>query len=396
MVALKRTFSPLWQNGRGWVLVLVAAGWMLSFGVRMTFPAMLPHIRGQFGLTLTESGLILTVLWSAFGIMQFPGGLLGDKLGERNVLVSSTFLSIAGIFLLALASSRFLFYLGTALFGLATGLFAVPRLTVLTNTFTDHDSTAIGITSASGNLGNTVLPISAGMLAVYFSWRIGFLVTLPLFVITAIGLWKVIPEFSSSTPAKTIVSRRTAGRLRIGLKSRRILLSGTALMAMAFTYQGLTGFYPTYLVLNKGFSGGVATTIFGLFFGVSMVMQILAGIGATRFGSRPILITCSGFAVVGLAMLPFVNGLANVIVLTVFMAAAVGFWPVVSAYMINWLPADIEGGALGFVRTVQQLLGSGGPLAVGVMADAGLFDSAFLLLAGVGVLALVLCLLLPD
>lgn len=385
----------LWRQGRGQVLLFVALGWLLSFGVRMTFPALLPNIRTDLDLSLTEAGFVLTALWIAFGVMQFPGGMLSDKLGERVVLAGSTALSMVGIGIIVVGQTWVLFLLGTVLFGFATGFFATPRITVLTNTFDEHSSTAIGITSASGNIGNVILPISAGMLAVALGWRIGFAVTLPLFILTTIALWRVIPKNVSEPRSEPLLSIDTAGRLRAGLVVRPIIIGGVALSAMAFIFQGMTGFYPTYLVIEKGFGEGLAATVFGLFFAMSIITQVLAGIGAVRFGSRLILFACAGTGIVGLASLPYVSSITQIVLLTLLLSVVSGFWPVMHTFLVRQLPAEVEGSGLGLIRTIQQVVGAAGPMMVGVLADAGLFDEAFLVLAGLGAVATGLCLRLP-
>jgi MFS family permease len=65
------------------------------------------------------------------------------------------------------------------------------------------------------------------------------------------------------------------------------------------------------------------------------------------------------------------------------------FWPVGNAYVVEVVPDDIQGTTVGLSRTVFLLVGAAGPTFVGVAADAGGFDEAFLALAGLALVGVV-------
>lgn len=147
-----------------------------------------------------------------------------------------------------------------------------------------------------------------------------------------------------------------------------LLVSGTRFVVPAllpqikttfvvFTWQGFTAFFPTYLVAEKGLDQGIATTLYGVFFGTAAVVQPLAGKAGDRYGYRPLLLTFAGTAALSVLALPFVDGLAV-------------------------LPDDVEGVSYGLLRTVYLGIGATGSVAVGAFADADLFDEAFLFLGG--------------
>jgi len=41
----KQLGATLWQDGRGWVLLVVSLGWLLTIGTRIVYRALLPAIR---------------------------------------------------------------------------------------------------------------------------------------------------------------------------------------------------------------------------------------------------------------------------------------------------------------------------------------------------------------
>ena len=386
--ALRAGVDELRGDGRGWILASIAVGWFLTIGARVVFPAVLPAVRASFGFDLTTAGLLLTSLWLAYALAQFPGGLLGDRIGERNVLVASAATAMGVAAALALAVDTATFFAATVAFGLGTGLFTTTRFTVLNDVFPERGATAIGLTASAGSLGSTVLPVAAGFLAAAVSWRAGFWLLFPLYAVTVVGLWRSIPARTSDGPGTAEqFSPANRRRIRRAVTRRPVVLATLSMLLMSALYQGFTGFYPTYLVSVEGLDGEVAAVVFGLFFAAGIVIQPAAGAIADRFGPGVTLVVTTATTAAAVAAVPLVHGVGPLAALTVVVSVQLGFWPVVQAFVVGLLPTEVQGSAFGLLRTVYLIGASFGPTVVGVIADAGRFDVAFLVLAGFGTAA---------
>jgi MFS family permease len=387
----------LWSDGRGIVLLAVSVGWLVSIGVRLVYPALLPSIRADLEFDLTSAGLVVTVLWACYALMQFPGGLLADRIGERAVLTASTALTGAGIGIVVLSTGAVSFLVGTVATGFGSGLYATTRATVLSDIYPERSGTAMGFIQAFGNVGTTVLPPIAGFLAVLVGWRFGIGFLLPIAFGVAIALWFVVPARTSGGDSVVEkLSWETAERLKRGLGNRTVLLVTVSMFLVSVVYQSFTGFYPTYLVLEKGFSEGQAALLYGGFFAVGIGLQLVSGPSGDTVGMRQTLVVSLGAATVGLLVLPFVDRLPAIVLLSGLLSAQLAFWPVVNAYTIEVMPDEMQGTGFGLVRTVYLLSASAGPVVVGRFGDAGMLDTAFLLLAVVAGVALLLCRSLPE
>jgi len=393
---LRTVAAELWSDGRGWILLGVAGGWFLSLGVRLVFPALLPYVREAFALDLTTAGLLVTVLWLGYAVGQFPGGVIGDRIGEGNALVLSTVLSGLAVATVALSPRAWLLFAATAVFGLSTALFGPARFTILTAIYDDRDATAVGVTLSAGEAGNAVLPVVAGVLAAAVSWRLGFGVTVPLFFLMAVVLVRVVPGRLHEASAVDELSWSTLRYVLREVTAPTVLLVSGLHLLLFFVYQGFTGFYPTYLVDVKGLSPSTAAGLFGLFFVVGIAVQPIAGAGGDRFGYRRTLVAVSAVATVGLLALPFVEGVPGLVAVTIVASALLGSTPITQTFLVNQLPADMRGSGLGLLRTGYIALGATGPLVVGAVADRGFFDGAFLGLAAIAAAAIVLSRYMPE
>jgi MFS family permease len=379
--------DELWRDGRGWVFLVVSLGWFLSIGGRLVFPALVPHVRVALGMSLSTAGGVLTALWLAYALTQFPGGLLGDRVGERAILATSMAVSGCGLLVAGTASGLGAFVGGTVLFGVGSGLFSTTRMTVLSDVYPAVSGTAIGLSQAVGNVGTTLLPVLAGVVAVTAGWRGGLaMLVLPVFV-TVVALWRVVPRRTHPPASNEAQSLRAV--LDGVLQPTPLLVAGM-MLAMSMVYQGFTSFYPTYLVTEKALDGETASILFGLFFATGVLVQPLAGLSADTVGPKRTFAGCILVAIFGLVALPFVDGVGALAALTVLLGVQLGFWAVANSFAITVMPEAVQGSGFGLVRTSYLVFAAMAPAGMGILAEVGLFDESFVLLACVAGCALLL------
>ncbi|WP_168216044.1 MFS transporter [Halorussus marinus] len=375
--------SDLASDGRGRILFTIAFGWFLGLGVRLSAPTLVPYIRADFGIGLSTAGLLLSTLWFTYALLQFPGGVLGDWIGERAVLVASSALAIVALAASALAWSTLALFAGFVLLGSATGVYATTRFTSLADVYPDRTATAMGVSSAAGNLGTVLLPAGAGVVAGAASWRLGFAAATPLFALAAVGLWVAVPARTSGQ--ESVADDLSADALRrfvAEVTGRQTLVLTAAMLLMSIVYQGFTSFFPTYLVSIKGLSEGSAALLYSAFFASGILVQPLAGVLADSVGDRPTLLGFSFLSASAIALLLATDEVWLLVVLAVLASAQLGFWPIAQAGVVDSLPTEMQGTGFGLLRTGYLLLAATSPTIVGALGDRGRFDEAFVLLAG--------------
>lgn len=380
----------------GWVLVTIATAWFFLIGIRVMIPALLPFITREFAITLTTAGFLVTILYGIYALCQFPGGLIGDKLGERMVLVLGVGLATVALALLALPFGLIPFVIGLILFGIGSALFAPTRLTVLSDLFPNNSGTAIGITLTAGNVGNTILPALAGIVAVSIGWRFGFVLALPFLIIVCGGLWFTIPSRTSEPMAVDALSASFLGRMIETITERRVYWLTALLIIVEFTWGAMSGLYTTYLVVVKDVPESSAAILLGIFFGWGIIINILAGASSDRFGAKRPLIVLFGIAVIGFWALTVVDGLVSLVLVTLALSSILGGYPIIFPHLNHQLPSDVQGSGLGLIRTGYMAIGATGPVIMGAIGDAGIFDYGFLMLAGMLLVGIVLTVTLPD
>lgn len=392
---LRRTVTELHGDGRGWSVVAVAVGWFLVVGTMLTVPAVLPNIKAEFTLSNTGAGIAVTVMWLVYGGCQFPAGLLTDKVGERGMLLAAMALGALTAASFALSPTFLAFVVSGAVFGIVGGLFATPRVTLLSREFPDNSGTAIGLVMSMGNVGAALLPAAVGIIAAAIGWRYGFGMAIPIFAVAFLALWVAIPGGASGAAEDRQTVRELLPRVLVQLKTREILLVTAGVTLTFFTFQGMTAFLTTYLTSVKGIGGSTAALLYGGLFAVAAVMQPIAGRVADETNERVVLISITGVYVLLLVALVLSGRFVFLAAAVVLLGTQRGATPVATAYLTAALPEDIRGGGYGLLRTVFTGVSSMGAVVVGLFADADLFDAAFLLLAVLAALATGCYVLLP-
>ncbi len=392
-MATRTGLASLRGGGRGWTLMAIAVGWVFVLGGRFLVPAVLPQVKATFGVSDFAVGVAITVIWAAYALMQAPGGLLIDRLGERRLLAGSLALTAVSILVLGIAPVFFAFLVGCGAFGFASGLYGPARGTALSRTFPDNDGTAIGLTLAAGSLGSAALPFIAGALVETYGWRLVVGGLLPPLALAGVFVWLTVAETGGG--AARVSPEDLAGDVIRAIRNRGVVIATTGVTLMLFAFQGLSAFLVTYLVSVKGFDQATAAAVFSLLFVGGAVSQFISGTLSDRFGDRLVLVGVAVLNVPLLVAVPFMDGKIVLAVLTLLLGTRIGVNPVSNAYIIAVLPDHVTGSTWGVLRTGLFLLGAAGSTVVGAMADAGLFDESFLVLAALTAVAAVVYALLP-
>lgn len=389
MSTIRETVDGLRGQGRGWTLLAVAAGWLFINGFRVLLPAVLPQVKADFGVNNASAGFALTVLWLLYAGMQFPAGIAADRVGERRLLVGGAALAAVSFGAFYLAPVFALFLGACALFGVGGGLFGTPRDMFLSRTYPDTDSTAYGLTFAAGSVGAATLPYVATTIATRWGWRPSVVWLMPLLLAVAGALWWVGPPTATEVGTDRLAARETVRRTLGALSNRSVVLASGVFFPFVFTYQALLSFLPTYLVELKGLDQSFAALLFGLLFVVSAVTQPIAGHAADQYGEHRSILVLIVLSTVTVAVLPALDGRLVLAALVPLLGVRVALGPLVSAFVVRELPESVKGTGWGLLRTLFFGLGATGSTVIGLFADAGLFDTGFLLLAALtGVMAL--------
>jgi len=291
-----------------------------TFGLLYTVQPLLPAFSRHFGVSAANSALALSVSTGLLAVMMLLAGLVSDRVGRRNVMITallaSTVLSAAS----ALVSDWTTLLVLRALLGVA--LSGVPAV-AMTYLVEEMDSRALGLAMGLYIGGNAVGGMSgrliAGIVADHWGWRWGIGAVSLIAVLSTVLLWLQLP------PSRHFQRRR--GGLR-QLPSRWRALFADAglpwLFATAFLLMGVFVTLDNYLgyhLLAPPYR--LSQTVVGMVFSVYLVGTFSSawmGQQAIRHGRGRVLSVCYALIVLGIVMLamPWLWSMAIGIALVTF------------------------------------------------------------------------------
>lgn len=395
-VSIRREATALWGGGKGRSLVAIAGAWGLLLGTRMIYPVLLPYVRESFDLSLTVAGFLVTILWLGSAVGQLPSGMLADRYSERSVMTAGVIVVACGVLAVIAAPTATTLFAATAFVGLGQSLYPIARITILTDIYPERIGSALGVTMATGDLGQTVLPPIAGVLAVTAAWQTGLGFMLPLLAVGAVALWLLVPREGNSESAIDELSGETARYVIAELRRANMVFIAFILFLYIFIWQAFTSFYPTYLIEEKGLSSSTAALLFSLFFAIGVVVKPMAGAAYDRIGIRGSLVLVLVGPIVGFVLLPIVESVPALVAITVLVSTMLGSGAITQSFLSDSFSQDMRGTGLGVVRTTTATLGAAGPVLFGVIGDRGYFDEGYFLLAGIMSVVVLLTLRLSE
>jgi EmrB/QacA subfamily drug resistance transporter len=154
-----------------------------------------PDLRKDFpGVGLSGLSWVLTAYAIVFAAVLVPAGRLGDLYGRRRLFVAGLALFTLGSALCALAPSVEALVAARVLQGIGAAALTPNSLGLILPVFPPSKrSTAIGAWAAIGAVGASLAPPLGGLL-VEVSWRLIFLVNVPLGILAIVLALRLAPE----------------------------------------------------------------------------------------------------------------------------------------------------------------------------------------------------------
>ena len=359
----------------GRMMLVIALGSMASQVGWLVIPPLLPAIIDDLAISSAQAGFALTLLTLFAAAGRYPGGRLADELSRKTVIGFCLVAWIVGFSILAVATTYPLFLLGVSVAGIGIGMYVPAAFAQLSDLFAAKRGQAFGVNNAAYNLAGILAPGLAFAVLLVGPWRLSFVVVVCVVVVLAalVHVWNEEPYVVERVE---LGFRATVVRTVFDPQVRRVLVVASLI---SFVWNGSVSFLPLYLESEHGLTSGTAGIAFASLFLVGALVTPLSGWVGDRFGSlRTILVTVC-FAVAGLVTLTTTSSVAGVFVgVVVFAIGLLGFWPVMTAYMMSIFPEDSRGGDYGAIGTVYAGVGSTGPAYVGTVGQHLDYTTAYI------------------
>ncbi|NIN52735.1 MAG: MFS transporter [Nitrososphaeria archaeon] len=249
---------------------------------RFSVAPLAPFIVDELRFSHAEIGLLTSAVWLAYVVCGVPGGLLVDRFGIRfstalgvGVAGTSTMLFVGVSTVIEGFTYRFISGLGSILTLLTTTVAVIVWFS------SRERATMMGLKQTGVNIGGILAGLLLPSLAIYYSWRAGFLVSGGLGVIVSIFAFLFIRELPQRS--KIAETQMPTGKpIGSTLRNRDIVLVSVSAIPIAWAEQAGISFVVLFLAeahLIDVVTGGI---LLSLLLGSGAVARVVLGIVSDR------------------------------------------------------------------------------------------------------------------
>jgi ACS family hexuronate transporter-like MFS transporter len=359
-------------------LMLLGVAHSLNHSLFLVLPPLLDNITTDLGASFSTMGLIGTITFLTYGSGALIGGPLSDRLGSLKVARISIGLGGVMTVLFMFADSVFVFGAGMFLMALWASFYHPTANGLIAKAFTENTGGAMGTHNAAGNLGQVLTPTIAYYLGMTFNWRLSFVFFGALSVATAAFLSRIeVDEGDPSGESQSYLEFVKTPGLWI------ILLYN---VFVGFLFRSVDLFFPSFLSVEKGYTGGLAAVANSAILLLGVAGQLLGGMGSDRLGqTKTLLVASAGMALSLVLLMVLPTGTLGVALFIVLYGVSMfGHQPTVTSMVSRLSPRRMMGLAYGVMFFSAFGVGSLSTTVTGYLADKYSLTTAFWLNAGVG------------
>jgi MFS family permease len=398
-------------NGRATrnFLALLVLMHFILFIDRVNLAAAAGVMQKDLGLSNIALGLAFSAFNYAYAPFQLVGGWFADRFGARRTLTACGLVwSITTIITGAVTGLASLFAVRLVL-GMGEGA-TLPAATRALSKWTSQTSrgTAVGITHAAGRLGAGAAAPIVAFLITWFSWRFSFVALGIVSAFWAALWWWSFHEDPRQHPRITsaeLAALPAADPAGSGPVPWRRLIPRVAPLMIIYFCQGWTGWLfvtwmPSLLQKNYGLDLKKSSFSYAAMLFCAMIAELLGGVvtdyllrrtGRLQIARSLLIATSWGFAVAGLVVAIFVQGLvfglAGFTVALFFLGFAIA--PLWTATMD--IAPNYAGSSSALMNAAGAVAGILSPVAFGWMLDrTGSWTTPFAVSIGLLLLAIVM------
>lgn len=411
-----------------WVLVLATVGLIFDGYDLVVYGAVVSTFlrdASQIGnVTPGIAGVLGSYALFGVAVGALLAGSVGDIIGRRKVMLASYAWFSVGMALTALSASTREFGWMRFVTGIGIGsLVATTAALVAEYASKDKKNLYIAICNGGIPLGSMLSAVLAIVLMEHIGWRGMFWIgAVPMVTLLPLAYFKM-PESVAWLAARgrlqeaRALSARTGVDMPVataqpsapqsadktgfaGLFSRHYLLPTLVLGCMSATGLLLVYSLNTWLpelMLRAGYNAKGSLSFLAVLNGGSLFGALAASRAADRFGPKPVVAASFATGAAALVVLTFNFHLAALLAIVAVVALGTsGTQTLIYGFVANYYRTNVRAAGVAWCAGFGRIGGIGGPMLGSFLIGAGLeLDYIFYILAGLGILGVMLTLLVP-
>ncbi len=180
---------------RWWIFVTLGLAYFFVYFHRLSLSVVADDLVRDFQASAAVIGLMGSVYFYSYAVMQLPAGLLADSIGPRKTVTVFLLIAAIGSFLFGLATSIEIAFAGRVLVGFGVSMVFIPTMKILSRWFRKNEFASMaGIFNAVGGIGVLAGTWLLGLMATKIGWRLSFEVIGISTLVIVILAWLIVRD----------------------------------------------------------------------------------------------------------------------------------------------------------------------------------------------------------
>lgn len=290
-------------HGNRVAYLVVAAGMSAALHIWKLPPA-LPELQKEMGLSLVESGFLLSLVQLAGMTLGLLMGLFAEKIGLRRCVVVGLALLGAASALGTVVHDKNALLLFRALEGCGFLMVTLPGPALIRRLVeSSHLSRIMGLWGTYMPIGTVIILLAGSWILSVSNWRMLWLLLAGVSFLMLAAVVRWIPSDPPRAAVQPADKQKNSAMaiIKTTLASGNVWLVALSFGAFSGQWTAVIGFLPSIYVA-AGISGTTAGALTAIVAGAGAVGNVAAGRLLHR-GVRPKVLLCTGFAVMALGAL---------------------------------------------------------------------------------------------
>jgi MFS family permease len=393
-------FSKGYSN---YVFVLLFLLYMFDYIDRSIVTSMFTSIEKDWGISHTQSGMLMSAVYWAIVILTFPVSLLVDRWSRTKTIGMMAILWSLATALCALTGNYVQLFMARLLIGVGEAGYAPGGSAMISGLYPiEKRSRMMGLWNASIPLGTAIGVLLGGIIAAKLGWKHAFgLVAIPGLIVAILFLfvkdYKTVDlSFINKTNQKIKMERKDM--VKEFLSKPSIIYTYFGITAVVFVTTSLITWLATYFQSVRGLPQDKAGTMASSVMVLALIGAPLGGIltdkwRKTRINARLLLPAISSLvsAILLFAALFLFKGIIQYVFFLAMGIAIMVFISGASAVTQDVIHPGLRATSYAIAVVVQNLLGASlAPVVIGQIYDRSNIKTALSILPFVLVIGAVL------
>ena len=272
-------FSKRYSN---YVFILLFLLYMFDYIDRMVITSMFPSIVADWGISHTQSGMLVSAVYWAIVLLTFPVSILVDRWSRTKTIGIMAIMWSLATALCALTGNYVQLFMARLLIGVGEAGYAPGGSAMIAALYPmEKRAKMMGLWNASIPLGTAIGVLLGGIIATTLGWKHAFgIVALPGLVVAILFLfvkdYKTV-ELSIVNRMKNKVKMSARDIFREFITKPSLIFTYFGITAVVFVTTGLITWLSTYIAVERGFDQDKAGTL-------ASAVMVLALVGAPLGG----------------------------------------------------------------------------------------------------------------